>query len=109
MKHSLSAAILVVLLAASGHAADGHDVHHAAAAVAEASLSEGTVKKVDKTKGIVTLAHGPLLNLAMDPMTMAFAVKDPAWLLQWKQGNRIRFFADMVKGRLVVMRWEPLP
>lgn len=109
MKHLFSAAMLVVLPVALGHAADGHDAHHSAAVAAPASLSEGTVRKVDKAKGTVTLAHGPLLNLAMDPMTMAFVAKDPLWLSQWKPGDRIRFFADMVKGRLVVMRWEPVP
>lgn len=108
MKYSLPAVMLAALLATSIHAADGHDSHHPAAAVPATSLSEGTVKKVDKAKGMVTLAHGPLLNLAMDPMTMAFAVKDPVWLNQWKPGDRLRFFADMVKGRVMVVHWEPV-
>ncbi|QDX82554.1 hypothetical protein B9N43_15720 [Denitratisoma sp. DHT3] len=110
MKYTLLAALLAVLTGVPGYAADGHGAHgtHGVAPTAAATdgLSDGTVRKLDKVKGTVTLAHGPLPNLAMDPMTMAFAVKDPAWLDQWQPGDKIRFFADMVKGRLTVMRWE---
>lgn len=108
MKYILLITLLAVLTGVPGYAADGHGAHHGVAATTAATdgLSDGTVRKLDKVKGAVTLTHGPLPNLAMDPMTMAFAVKDLAWLDQWQPGDKIRFFADMVKGRLTVMRWE---
>jgi Cu/Ag efflux protein CusF len=39
-------------------------------------------------------------------MTMTFRVKDPAWLKKMKDGDRIRFIADMVKGELTVVAYE---
>ncbi|WP_405053897.1 copper-binding protein [Variovorax soli] len=35
-------------------------------------LSEGEVRKVDAEQGKVTLRHGPLTNLDVPAMTMAF-------------------------------------
>lgn len=113
MKNTLLVVSLVILPAISASAAEGHGAHadHVMPSKATAAngLSEGTVKKIDAVKATVTLAHGPLPNLAMDPMTMVFAVKEASWLDQWRPGEKIRFHADMVKGRLTVIRWEPFP
>lgn len=100
-------------------AASGHDAHggmgamgdmgaaHAQAAPMSTALVEGVVKKIDKTGGKVTLAHGPLTNLGMStPMTMAFRVKDPSWLGQMKEGDKIRFAADNVDGQLTIVQFE---
>ena len=46
-------------------------------------MGEGVVKKIDKSKGTVTLAHGALPN-GMPPMTMAYRVKKSAWLDNFK-------------------------
>ena len=97
-------------------AASEHDAHGAMSgmkmqsqAPAEAKLVEGLVKKVDKSAGKVTLAHGPLANLGMDmAMTMAFRVKDATWLDQMKEGSKIRFMADSVNGALTVVKFEPV-
>lgn len=111
MKALLTASLicLTALAAAPALAASEHAGHHgvAAAPAAEAQLSEGTVKKVDKAAGKVTLAHGPLANLNMPGMTMPFAVKDAAWLNQLKAGDKIRFVAESVGGTLTVVRYEP--
>jgi Cu/Ag efflux protein CusF len=64
--------------------------------------SDGIVKKISQDNAKVTIAHGPLLNLEMPAMTMAFRVKDPAWLKQMKPGDRIRFVAEEVNGVLTV-------
>ena len=37
----------------------------------------GVVKSLDKTKGTVTIAHGPIAGLGWPAMTMGFKVKDP--------------------------------
>ncbi|MBI4754310.1 MAG: copper-binding protein [Betaproteobacteria bacterium] len=77
-----------------------------ASSAAQIQLSEGTVKKVDKSAGKVTLAHGPLANLGMPAMTMVFRVKDAAWLDQMQAGDRIRFIAEQVGGALTVVHFE---
>ena len=95
-----------------GMSASEHEGHSAVAqskAPADAQLVEGTVKKVDKAAGKVTLAHGPLTNLGMTMgMTMAFRVKDAAWLDQMKDGDKIRFVADNANGVYTVVKYEPV-
>ena len=71
------------------------------------SMSTGEVKKVDKSNGKVTIKHGPLDNLGMPAMTMAFRVKDPAMLNQMKEGDKINFVADKVNGAFTVIQAEP--
>lgn len=84
----------------------GHGAMPATAAAA--SLADGLVKKIDKVNQRVTLAHGPLPN-GMPGMTMAFRVKDPAWLDKMKEGQKIRFATEEIKGELTVVRFEPAP
>ncbi len=75
-------------------------------AAADASaLGEGVVKKIDKVKGTVTLAHGALPN-GMPPMTMAYKVKDKAWLEPLKAGQKIRFATDPADGSMTVTKIE---
>ena len=99
---TLAASISAPSLAAGEHA--GHAAMLAAGPAAV--MAEGLVKKVDKPAGKVTIAHGPLLNLSMPAMTMAFNVKDAAWLDQLKEGDRIRFIADNLKGGFTVVQFE---
>jgi Cu/Ag efflux protein CusF len=85
----------------------GHDAHAGhSAAPAEDDLVDGVVKKIDKAGGKVTVAHGPLTNLNMPAMTMAFRVKDASWLDQMQVDGRIRFVADSVGGALIIVRFE---
>lgn len=80
------------------------------AAVAQDTLSEGVVRKVDKSAGKITLKHGDIKNLDMPPMTMVFAVTDPAFLEQVKAGDKVRFAADKdATGQYVVTRIEAQP
>jgi Cu/Ag efflux protein CusF len=83
---------------------------HAQAVEAETAapdpMSVGEVKKVDKGTGKITIKHGPLSNIGMDAMTMAFRVKDPAMLDQVNVGDRIRFIAEQPNGQLTVTRME---
>lgn len=75
---------------------------------ARQGLSEGTVRKVDKAAGKVTIAHGPLENLGMPGMTMVFRVKDAAWLEWMKPGDKIRFQAERIGGIFTVVQYEPI-
>lgn len=110
MKFVLSLATLAALAsfgAAPALAADDHEGHHAGPAkAAPAAYSEGTVKKVDKAAGKITISHGPLANLDMPPMTMAFATAQPAMLDKVKAGDKIRFVAERVGGVFTVTALE---
>lgn len=77
------------------------------AAGAKNALTDGEVKKVDKQAGKIVIKHGPVANLDMPAMTMAFRVNDAATLEQVKPGDRIRFQVERVKGAYTVMRVEP--
>ncbi|KWO55556.1 copper-binding protein [Burkholderia territorii] len=66
-------------------------------------MSHGEIRKIDTGTGKLTIKHGPLDNLGMDAMTMAFKVKDPAMLSQVKVGDKIDFVAQDVNGTLTVV------
>lgn len=97
-------AALAIVATTPALAADNH-AGHSHAAPAAATLVDGTVKKVDKPAGKLTLSHGPLPN-GMPAMTMAFRVKNPAWLDQLKVGDKIRFGMEDTGGVLTVTRIE---
>ena len=117
MKPLLTAATFLTLgLAAPAMAQTDHSMHGMPAAkpvatakpvtsAADVVMGDGLVKKVDKNKGTVTLTHGALPN-GMPPMTMAYKVKDAAWLDQLKAGQKIRFATDPADGGMTVMRYE---
>lgn len=100
---SLATMFPMSVLAADDHA--GHGTAHGSKGAATV-MSDGTVKKVDKPGGKVTLAHGPLANLGMPAMTMVFRVKETAWLDQMKDGDKIRFIAENLNGKLSVIKFE---
>lgn len=103
-------AISSFLMAAPGIAqtAADHDSHHAdSKAAAAAPMSEGEVRKVDKSAGKVTIKHGPLQNLDMPAMTMVFRVKDLVMLDQLKEGDKIKFTADKIDGAITVTAIQP--
>lgn len=77
---------------------------HAQAATSE--LSEGEVLKIDKENARITLKHGPLTNLDMPGMTMVFKVGDTRMLDTVQAGDKVRFRAEMVDGKLVVTNIE---
>jgi Cu(I)/Ag(I) efflux system periplasmic protein CusF len=86
---------------------DHHPVSTAAPASAKsADMSEGEVRKVDLQARKMTLKHGPLKNLDMPAMTMAFEVADPAMLAKVKVGDKVRFVAATPGGRLTITQLE---
>jgi len=91
---------------AQGHS-HGHDAPAVKAVSAQAGeTSEGEVRKVDKAGRKITLRHGPLKNLDMPPMTMAFQVADPAMLDRVKAGDKVRFVAANPGGKLTITQIE---
>ncbi len=68
-------------------------------------MTDGVVKKIDRQKGNVIISHGPLPN-GMPAMTMPFRAKDPAWLDQLKEGQKIRFATEDANGVLMLQSYE---
>ena len=62
----------------------------------------GTVEKVDTAQGKITIDHGAIPNLNMDPMTMVFRAQDPNLLKGIKAGDKVQFTADRVNGQISV-------
>jgi Cu/Ag efflux protein CusF len=74
----------------------------AAASAPTMPLVQAEVRKVDLQKGMVVLRHGEIPNLAMPAMTMGFDVADQRMLDGLKAGDKVRFQAEMVKGKATV-------
>jgi Cu/Ag efflux protein CusF len=77
------------------------DAHHKADA-----LTGGEVRKVDKDTKKITIKHGPIKNLDMPAMTMAFPVKDVALLEQVKAGDAVTFRAEQIGDAITLTRIE---
>lgn len=78
-----------------------------AAAVAQAEMTKGEVKKIDESTGKITLKHGPIKSLDMDEgMTMVFRVQDPAMLKQVKVGDKVQFQAERATAGITVTKIE---
>ena len=106
MKRIVLTAFLSLILA--GQAA-GDEKHHKPAAAATA-MADGEVRRVDRDARKLTIRHGPIPSLEMDqPMTMVFAVSDPAMLERVKPGDKIRFQAEKIGGAYTVTKIEPAP
>lgn len=70
------------------------------------TMTEGEVRKVDKDQGKVTLKHGEIKNLGMPGMTMVFRAQDKSMLDSLKEGDKVKFAADMVNNQLMVTQIE---
>lgn len=66
--------------------------------------ADGEVRRVNSRTKEITIKHGPIPHLDMGPMTMAFAVKDPAMLEQVKPGDKVKFIAEKVGNEAVVTK-----
>lgn len=86
---------------------DSRDLQPLIVAQADAAMTDGEVRKVDKQTKKITIKHAEIKNLGMPPMTMVFQVKDPSMLDQVKQGDKVRFHVEQVSGAMVVTSIEP--
>ena len=96
-------------LAQSGSTATDHAAHHGPSAAANTDMTEGEVRKVDKSAGKITLKHGAIKNLDMPPMTMVFQVADPKLLDKVQAGDKVRFVAESIGGKFTVTDLQPAP
>ena len=92
----LLASIALSMAPAFAQTATEHESHHATPAAAP--LSDGEVRKIDRSAGKITIKHGELRNLDMPAMTMVFRAKDPAMLDKLTEGDKIKFTAEKVEG-----------
>lgn len=70
-----------------------------------AQSASGEVKKIDTAANKITLKHGPIKALDMDEgMTMVFRVQDPAMLKSVKVGDKVKFDAERVDGKITVTK-----
>jgi Cu/Ag efflux protein CusF len=108
MKRFAYALLAAVALAAPVAFADKEHDHgkHGSQAAQAGGLTAGVVRKIDKDAGKISIAHEPIENLGMPKMTMVFRVKEPRMLDAVKEGDKVKFAAEDVKGRLVVTRIE---
>lgn len=65
-------------------------------------LTDGEIRKVDKSASKITIKHGDIKNLGMPPMTMVFQVRDAALLDKVKAGDAVRFHAESQAGAYIV-------
>ncbi|NOV22487.1 hypothetical protein E5S69_02920 [Cupriavidus necator] len=112
MKHLNTLAIMVALAAApaafAAKSADGMDMKGMGMKPSAESKQvpqpvAAEIKKIDAQAGKVTLKHGPIGNLGMSAMTMAFAVKDRASLRNFKEGDSVLATFDTVDGKPTVV------
>ena len=95
----VTAVSLVALGPTAGHAMSRINVAQSASFT---GMIDGEVRKVDKDARKVTLRHGEIKQLDMPAMTMAFAVKEPTMLDKVKVGDKVKFQAEIVGGKLTV-------
>jgi Cu/Ag efflux protein CusF len=100
-----SAGLCTGAIAQTDHSSHAAPAAKPALASADSAMGDGLVKKIDKGGKRVTIAHGALPN-GMPAMTMAYRVKDPAWLDSMKEGQKIRFATDPADGGMTLLRFE---
>ena len=99
---ALFSLVPLAALAQHNHAAMTQMANAPTAAKADA-MSEGVVKKIDRKAGEVTIAHGPLTNLGMGPMTMTFKLKSSSLVDGIKESGTVQFVAQNVNNELTVV------
>jgi len=71
-------------------------------AFAQAHQATGVVKRIDASKGVVSLKHDPVKSLNWPGMTMDFNVRDAKLFVGIKPDQQVRFEFVEEKGRYVI-------
>lgn len=112
MKHLKTLAIIAALAAApvafaagsmNGMDMKGMDMKPSAESQQAPRPVAAEIKNIDAKAGKVTLKHGPIENLGMSAMTMAFPVKDRASLKNFKEGESVSVTFDKVNGNPTIV------
>ena len=107
----LTTLLFATTLALPATAVLAEDAHHQSGAVAaqanaNAALTDGEIRKVDKDAKKITIKHGPIQSLDMPAMTMVFQVKESAMLEQVKAGDKVKFATEKLGGAYTVTTIE---
>ncbi|MBI3093273.1 MAG: copper-binding protein [Rhodocyclales bacterium] len=78
-----------------------------AAKAASQPMSAGTIRRLDRAAGSITITHGPIENLGMGAMTMTFTFKKGVVPASLKDGDKLRFRAEEKDGQYIVVRAVP--
>ncbi len=70
--------------------------------------AEGEVRKIDKATKKVTVRHGPVAGLDMEPMTMVLQVADSADLDKLAVGDKIKFVVRRGGGAFTLQSFETI-
>jgi Cu(I)/Ag(I) efflux system periplasmic protein CusF len=77
------------------------------ATVAQTSMIDGEVTRIDEAAGKITIRHGALKQFGMDePMTMVYRADDAVLFKYVKPGDKVRFTAARVNGQFTVTKIE---
>ena len=76
---------------------------------AQAAMTLGEIRKVDKDNAKLTIKHDTIVHLSMPPMTMVFLVKDKSLLDAVKPGDKVRFMVVQEAGKMIVTEIAPSP
>jgi Cu(I)/Ag(I) efflux system protein CusF len=79
------------------------------AASAAGEMTDGEVRRIDKSRGTVLLKHGEIKNIGMGAMTMSFKLKDPAMANQLKEGDKVKFTAEQKGDDLIITSIRKAP
>jgi Cu(I)/Ag(I) efflux system protein CusF len=101
MKHGFLGIILAVLAGTSV-------AHDADAPPSAFPANQGIVRSVDKPAREIVIRHGPLSEVDMPPMTMAFEVADARLLDKVRAGDRVKFRVALLNGRFTVIAIQRL-
>lgn len=85
----------------------GKPTGESAAAPANADLTDGEIRKIDKASSKLTIKHGPIKSLDMPGMTMVFQVRSAALLDKVQAGDKVRFHAEKDGEKFFVTEIQP--
>ena len=94
LRHLVIATALIFhpLLAAHAQTSmDSTKIDKPADKVGAANKATGIVKRVDRAKGTVSLAHDPVASLKWPAMTMSFTVKNPSLFDKLTADRKVEF------------------
>lgn len=89
-------------------------VHHdgsaiAAPAMPDAPYARGIIRKIDLTKGTLTLRHDPVKHLNLPGSTHVFLVKNAGLLQHLKAGDAVQFKLEQQEGAPVITDLRKAP
>ncbi len=72
-------------------------------------LVNGEVRRLDPATGLIILRPGDIPNLAMPATSMGFEIANKKMLDGFKVDDKVRFQAEMVKGKATVTELHATP